>query len=189
MAAIPFPTPVAPNPTPNPALTPVQEQVIAFLAAGSSIRKITRTAQIHRNTIGNWRRSNPAFARALANAQYERILAWRDEAEEHAELAIQTIGEMLQDRKTPPSIRLRAALAMLKHATTLPPAPPEPPTPVVQSEESPEVHNSAQSTDCPQPEKAQTAAHTTGRNATCPCGSGRKHKQCCLNRRHAATVS
>jgi hypothetical protein len=95
-----------------------------MLAAGFSTHKITQEAQIHRNTIGNWRRTNPAFAQALADAQYDRVLFWRDSAEEHAPLAIFTICEILNNPKAPAAVRLRAALAMLQHATTLPPPAP-----------------------------------------------------------------
>lgn len=110
-------------PFPAPVLTPVQEHVIGFIAAGISITKTAAEFKIHRNTIGHWRRTNPAFAQALADAQYERTLYWRDEAEDHAALAIFTIGELLSSSSTPPSIRLRAALAMLRHATTVPTSP------------------------------------------------------------------
>jgi hypothetical protein len=172
-------------PVPAPALTPVQEQVITLLSAGLAPRKIAEAVKIHRTTIGHWRRSNPAFAEALAAAQYDRILHWHSEAEEHADLAIYTIGRIIQDHHAPASVRLRAALAMLQHATTLPPPCPaaivqpenlhnlaQMPTPVLQPEPPQEMHNSAQP---PTP-----AGPKPGRNAPCSCGSGHKYKLCCL---------
>lgn len=103
---------------PVTALTLVQERVIAYLATGASMRAISEKVQIHRNTISNWRRGDPTFAKALAEARFQRVLHWRECAEEHGSLAIQTIGEILRDEKAPASLRLRAALAILEHAAT-----------------------------------------------------------------------
>lgn len=135
-------------PTPTPALTPIQEQVISMIAAGVSMRQVAEAADIHRNTIGNWRRGNPLFAEALATAQYDRVLYWRDAAEEHAALALYTIQDLLQDPKTPAGVRLRAALAILKDATTLPQV--EPAMPVIVAEAT-EAQAAATQPEAPPP--------------------------------------
>ncbi|MCU1257844.1 MAG: Protein translocase subunit SecA [Bryobacterales bacterium] len=181
------------------ALTPAQEQVITLLAAGGTISAAAEAADVHRNTIAHWRRTLPSFAVALADAHYDRILHWRDLAEEHAALAISTIRDLLTDPKTPPGVRLKAALSLLKECTAPPPAAPAlagesfrrhtahlvaTATVVPDSEPlcSPEkqeiVHNPAQ---CP-PAPFRRATPKIGRNDACSCGSGRKHKHCCLNR-------
>jgi hypothetical protein len=189
-----------------PALTPAQEQVISLLATGTTLSAAAETAGVHRNTIANWRHTTPAFAHALAAAQYDRILHWRDLAEEHASLAIATIRDLMADPNTPASIRLKAALALLKECTTLPPAVPAndnfrrhvanlaasaafvpegmpDPEPLYTPAESEIVHNSAQSPEPRAHETLTTFRRTspkTGRNDLCPCGSGQKHKRCCL---------
>jgi preprotein translocase subunit SecA len=97
----------------------------------------------------------------------------REEAGSLAGKAIRTIEEILTDSKVAPSVRLRAALAILAQASAPLPEPPAPESPAPQI-----VHNSAQSTSAvyhrPEPK--------IGRNEPCPCGSGRKFKLCCLNK-------
>ena len=144
---------------PNPALAPIQEAAIVLIAAGNSINDVAKQCRIHRNIIGYWRRTNPAFSHALADAQYDRTLYFRDEAEEHATLAIAVIADLLSNPKIPPAVRLRAALAMLKHATTAPGAPPPSPAePVVQPAKTESMHNSAQ---CPTPSSGPGAPPAT----------------------------
>jgi hypothetical protein len=160
------------------SISPVQDQVLTALANGASFSDAAAQAQVHRNTIGNWRRSSAEFRSAFANALYDRALLIREQAESLATLAIDAIGEILGDPKATPSVRLKAALAILHQATTLPPEPPasEPPT---QDPPDPEiVHNDAQSIPTSHP---QTLPHV-GRNQPCPCGSGNKFKACCLNK-------
>ncbi len=105
-------------------LTPAQQIVIDLLSSGATIAAAAIAAGVHRNTIANWRRTVPAFTRNLASAQYDRCLHFRDRMQEHAGLALAALAEILADPKTSPSVRLKAALAVLKEATTLPP--PEP---------------------------------------------------------------
>ncbi len=47
--------------SPNIPLTPAQEQVLTLIAAGVTVTGAAREAGIHRNTVGNWLRSSPAF--------------------------------------------------------------------------------------------------------------------------------
>jgi hypothetical protein len=160
------------------SVSPVQDQVLAALANGASLADAAAGAQVHRNTIGNWRRSSAEFRSAFANALYDRALLIREQAESLASLAIDAIGEILADPKATPSVRLKAALAILNQATTLPPEPPasEPPAPDLTAPEI--VHNDAQSIPT---SHSQTLPHI-GRNQPCPCGSGSKFKVCCLNK-------
>ncbi len=186
-------------------LTFAQELVIDMLSTGASVAAAAEAAGVHRNTIANWRRTVPAFTRDLASAQYDRCLHFRSRMQEHAELALSTVAEILVDPKTSPSIRLKAALAILKESTTLPP--PEPaltdiawkrkiaeifdpallPSPCAVCTERENMHNPAQSAQPAQPsyslsgvETVRRAAPKTGRNEPCPCQSGKKYKQCCL---------
>jgi hypothetical protein len=159
-------------------LSPVQDQVIAALANGASFSDAAAEAKVHRNTIGNWRRSSAAFRSAFANALYDRAMCVREEAVSLAEKAIRTIEEILTDSKVAPSVRLRAALAILAQASAPPPEPPAPQPPAPRPLAPQIVHNSAQAT----PSVYHRPEPKIGRNEPCPCGSSRKYKLCCLNK-------
>jgi transposase-like protein len=144
-------------------LSAQQQAVICALSSGATSTDAAAQAGVHRNTIANWRRNLLPFQYALANAQYDRALFFREKIEEQAHLAIENIQQILTDPKAPASIRLRAALVVMKVAST----PPEPKKrteldiekivhprtePEVVTEDQlgvvanpPEVHNSAQS--------------------------------------------
>jgi transposase-like protein len=190
-------------------LSPQQLAVICALSSGATMTDAAEQAGVHRNTIHNWRRNLLPFQHALAGAQYDRAILFREKAEDLVDLAIQTIHELLADPKTPPSVRLKAALAIIQTATTPPPPKKQieldiekitvEPTPRVQPEP---VHNNAQPAPAPNVEPAPSPAsanqdaqpvhnsaqplHTNpnkiGRNDACPCGSGQKYKRCCLNK-------
>jgi hypothetical protein len=167
-------------------LTPTQEQVLSLIAGGATSVAAAKSAGIHRNTIGNWLRSSPAFKEALAAVHFERVLRWREQAETLAPCALETIRDIMSNFSAPAGVRLKAALAILDKAAA--PLPLE------------SVHNSAQSPapaverrepDPALPDLAQPAENTApitprrtaaklGRNETCPCGSGKKFKRCCL---------
>jgi hypothetical protein len=100
----------------TPTLTEQQHRIIARLASGWSINLAAKSEGIHRNTVGNWRRTNPTFARELEFAASEQRRCWQDEAVQRAPLAIQTIGECITDPKTSPSVRLRAATFIISMA-------------------------------------------------------------------------
>jgi len=108
----------------NPTLTPIQEQVLALLSAGSTATAAAEAAGIHRNTVGNWLRSSLDFRQALAQAHYDKALVWREKAESLASDALHTVERMLIDPTTPAAVRLKAALAIVGIATTPPLLPP-----------------------------------------------------------------
>ena len=194
----------------DPGLSPKQVQVINALSSGASITDAAAEAGVHRNTIGLWRRNLIDFQCALAHAQYDRALYFREKSEALADLAIDALRRALTDEKTPAGTRVRAALAILNSITT-PPEPPKHlapdiekihvnPTPRVIDEDQfepandmsaacapdatqPEMHNSAQR----EPVQTIRREHPkVGRNDLCPCGSGLKHKRCCLHKKAAA---
>jgi transposase-like protein len=190
-------------------LTPEQLIVISALSSGATMTEAAEEAGIHRNTIANWRRNQLPFQHALAEAQYDRALYYREQAEALVDQAFAAINQILADPKTPASVRLKAALALIQLATTPPPPkkqielvfqsqpsqnlhnsaqpapaapkPPEPRRPVTQMQMPPIVHNSAQ-----QPTRREHPK--VGRNETCPCGSGQKYKRCCIDK-HAASLA
>jgi transposase-like protein len=143
-------------------LSPQQLTVICALSNGATVTAAAAEAGVHRNTIASWRRNLLSFQNGLANAQYDRALFFREKMEEQADLAVDTIRQILCDPKAPASVRLKAALAVMQLVST----PPEPKKrteleikKVVVKETQPEVHNSAQSTPPPATVLSQRTAY------------------------------
>ena len=103
-------------------LTQQQLAVISALSNGATMAAAAEQAGVHRNTINNWRRNSLPFQQALADAQYDRALYFREKMEDLVDLATEALHAILTDPKTSPSVRLRAALAVLNQAA-IPPAP------------------------------------------------------------------
>jgi uncharacterized protein YecA (UPF0149 family) len=160
------------NMQPTEQLTAAQYKVLNHLIAGISITEAARLAGVHRNTVTNWRRQIPTFATLLNEALQERALLFREQTEALALKAIEVLRTILHNEEASPSVRLRAALAVLKMAATEPAVA----APAAKTEIA---HNAAQ-----QPIRRPAEP---GRNSQCPCGSGLKYKRCCANPRPAAT--
>jgi transposase-like protein len=188
------------------ALTPQQLTVIGSLSSGASMTEAAEEAGIHRNTINNWRRNQLPFQHALVEAQYDRALYYREQAEALVDEAFAAVNQILADPKTPAGVRLKAALALIQLATT-PPPPKKQIELVFQSQPSQNLHNPAQpapvAPKTPEPRPItpnQAIMHNSaqapirrespkvGRNEPCPCGSGLKHKRCCLEKPLAAAA-
>jgi hypothetical protein len=59
-------------------LSTQQIAAICALSSGATSTDAAAQAGVHRNTIANWRRNLLPFHYALANAQYDRALFFRD---------------------------------------------------------------------------------------------------------------
>jgi hypothetical protein len=192
-----------PDYSPDPTLTPQQHRIIALLAAGNSITQAAAAENLHRNTIANWRRTVPAFARELEFALREQRQYWHEQATRLAPLSLHVIEETLTNPNASPSLRFRAAALIMKLATdpkakalqttdTLPAelaamegqiqgwhketaAKPE----IFDIEQSAKISVDAQICTKPQPIRV---APKPGRNQLCPCGSNLKFKRCCENK-------
>jgi hypothetical protein len=189
-------------PISDATLTPTQAQVIAALAKGQTITAAAREAGIHRTTIHHWLRIEPDFNTAVENAQHEYVATLNDEMRELSALALATLRSQLEDPATPPSVRLRAALAVLnrpkfpKQGWALPERLESPQQQhaldtlaaieadyrAMRLEEA--IQGSAARVETPtEPSAAQQAAPDRqpppSRCSPCPCGSGRKYKRCC----------
>ena len=196
------------------ALSRQQQQVIDALSDGVNSTDAAAQAGVHRNTIANWRRNSLFFREALADAQYDRALLFRDKTEQRLDLALETLDGVLSDPKASAATRLKAALFIIGNACTPPPPRTYPPVEITEAqrqtvlpvhnnaqrpapapapepdgeaptrENPPSVHNNAQNAQ-PNAQNAQTPYRRetpkVGRNESCPCGSGRKYKHCCLN--------
>lgn len=91
-----------------------RQSVTLLLAAGKSITAAAEAAGIHRSTIHHWLAADPAFAAAVESARSEYLETLRDKLRDQAALALDTLTELLTRPDTPPSVRLRAALAVLQ---------------------------------------------------------------------------
>jgi hypothetical protein len=184
--------------SPDPNLSPIQHHVLSLLAQGVSTTEAAAAAGVHRNTVGTWRRTNPAFARELEFAARERSMFWHDQAAALAEKAVAVLSEILDDKSASPSLRLRAALKVIDMASNPQPGPLKAfPTSAAEAEavhgrtlllhslmneqENENVQHSAQSRTAP-------SATQPGRNTPCPCKSGLKYKRCCAKRRDNSPI-
>lgn len=200
----------------SPTLTALQQQVLDLLAEGSTITAAAEAVGVHRNTILNWRRASTQFQDALNVAQFQQAVHWRDQLQALGEIALETLSRILNDENTPARARLSASLAVLdrimKPMATFPALErirndaqfaqsdvgdnievAALSTPEIGVEE--DVDSSTTQSDAPKPQTPRAAQPRTtrqsepGRNAPCPCGSGLKHKRCCLSSRAFAAAS
>ena len=101
---------------PNVFLQPQMEQVLALLSSGRTIDQAAAAVGIDRNTIVNWRRTSAVFQWCWHSMQHAQAKYWRDQLKTLAPAAFETARQILEDPKVAPSVRLRAALALIKHA-------------------------------------------------------------------------
>ncbi len=182
---------------PNEIVTTNQHRVLSLLAEGKSIVEAAEAVGIHRNTVRNWRRTYPSFAREANIAVLERANAWHEQGIVLAPRAKAVLEDALDNPATPLGQRIRVALAILKMAASPQPGLPDslgPPVPEpdpIPTELAPEPLPSvtAQAPDFMHKQIAQkrTIVHnavtqrTPPRNGPCSCGSGIKYKKCCGN--------
>jgi hypothetical protein len=178
-------------------LSSQQFQVIDALSSGASLTQAAAAAGVHRNTIANWRSSSPQFQQALADLESGCALIFRERAQQLADLAFDSLREVLQDPKSSPSVRLKAAIFIIQTAmpsspsktrkspafNNTPPEQPQKEPSVAQECTTENLHKNAQ-----KPEPYRRSQPKIGRNQACPCGSGRKYKRCCLGRYQTAAA-
>ena len=102
-------------------LSQPQVQVICALSKGVNTTDAAAQAGVDRQTIAQWRRNSLPFREALAHAQYDRAMFFREKAEEMVDLAFETLDALLTDPKASASVRLKAAIFIIEMATTPPP--------------------------------------------------------------------
>src|SRR5579862_8626981 len=99
----------------TPNLSPKQDQVLALITSGFSATVAAERAGVHRNTVVNWLRSEE-FCEALRQARREREILFWDQCNDLATEAIQALRQLMNDPAAPPSVRFKAAKALLEHA-------------------------------------------------------------------------
>ena len=185
-------------------LTPAQARVAAALASGFTVTRIAEELKLSRQTIYTWRKTIPQFETAVQQAAAEYAHSVRDALQEHTIAAINTLGTLMRDPDTPPSIRVKIALAFLNRPQ-FPAQGWNMPVPIEQDPikkrtseilEQMEAHLKAsqlqQEINHIEVERRVAAASldktghkteqpevSTPRSAPCPCGSGQKYKRCC----------
>ncbi len=102
-------------------LTPVQENVIAAIMGGATMKAAAAATSIHRNTISYWRQTSAAFRDTLGQAQYDKAIFVREEAENHVTEAFAAIHTILTKPDASDSARLNAARFIIEKASTPPP--------------------------------------------------------------------
>lgn len=101
------------NPTLS-TLSPVQIKVILALAQGATVTKAAQAAGIHRSTVYDWMDNDPSFEAALRQAADEYTESLRDSLADLSVSALGVVQSLLQNPETRDSVRLRAALAVLR---------------------------------------------------------------------------
>ena len=159
-------------------LTAVQQQVLQALVAGQSISAAAKEAGIHRSTVHLWTQKHAGFARALLAARAHRAELLLDELGSLAGLALDTFRHILSDQQASASVRLKAAMEIVKLVETQRPSVRETTIAEVQFDRldrDRQLHHVAQAST------PLRKAQNVGRNAPCPCGSPLKYKRCCGN--------
>jgi len=186
-------------------LTPIQAAAAIALGFGLQIPAVAAELKIHRSTLHNWAR-NPYFFKAVetAHAQFEK--QFRTQIAMLTRLALTNIQQILADTEASPSVRLKAALAVLKQDWKLPEStefdtipeesdslrnemPPESEEPQKRTgpaagarrHRNPPPESSAAEVRCARVPQKPVRSEKVGRNEPCPCGSNLKYKRCCGN--------
>ncbi|MFN3326696.1 MAG: SEC-C metal-binding domain-containing protein [Bryobacteraceae bacterium] len=174
------------NPAQFPDLTAAQIRAVQALAAGATVAAAAEAAEVHRDTIYEWRRTKPAFAQAVIQAKSACESQLHDQLAALAQTAIATLRRLLEDPATPPAVQLRAALAVLRrshfeHKDWNIPVPAEALSDSHSQPTMREVEGALQRLVDDTNEFDRLRKETgeaTPRNGPCPCGSGRKYKRC-----------
>ena len=104
------------NSTPDSifVVSPSQAKAVALLAKGYSITHAAAEVGVHRTTIHDWLKNVAPFQAALKQAKKEFTDELRDELRDLSDTALDTLRVLLAAEDTPPSVRLKAALAVLE---------------------------------------------------------------------------
>jgi hypothetical protein len=102
------------NSTRPEGLSPSQIAAIAAITSGATITEAASKARIDRSTIHLWLRQDAVFVAELNRAKLDQVQLVKDELRALAVDATRTLRDLLTAPETPPTIRLRAAVAVLQ---------------------------------------------------------------------------
>jgi len=193
----------------HPDLTVPQLRAIAAIAPGQNFTQAAEAAGVDRSTLYDWRQNDSGFRLALIEAKYSAIADELDHLQHLSAIALKNVETALTGPQAPPSVRLRASLAVLSRlkGTThqgwaTPQGIPEAEyrerdrrrlAPQMQAFENKHEENPEETASIPRnppnspteteiPAASPISAAKVGRNEQCPCGSGAKFKKCCLGK-------
>lgn len=106
------------NDTPARDLSPRQTALIVSLVSGGDIASACVDAGIARRTGHRWLKE-PAFAAALRSAETEVLTATSRRLALLGARAVQVLSDVLDDPEAPPTVRVRAADAVLSRLLAL----------------------------------------------------------------------
>jgi hypothetical protein len=84
------------------SLKPIQERVLALIAAGFTATSAARQAGVHRHTVANWLHSQE-FQAGLEEARATKQLLYWDQAEALAGKALANLCLLMDNPKVPPA--------------------------------------------------------------------------------------
>ena len=102
------------DPESPPRLSSQQYVVLQALLSGFTISEAAESAGVHRSTIYTWQRSHVEFRSALVEARRLQAETLRDNIQSIAQRSVETLRNILDDEKASPTVRLKAALAVIK---------------------------------------------------------------------------
>ncbi|MDX1985033.1 MAG: SEC-C domain-containing protein [Bryobacteraceae bacterium] len=155
-------------------LSPQQRIAIHALATGSDVTTAAAQAGIHRTTLHTWTRTLPAFRAALRQAHANHAEALQDQLRNMSNSATAVLKGILENEKASESVRLRAALAVIRAVEATHPDRGLPATADYER-----FMNVGLQAGLEAAALQQAEPEPTPRNAPCPCGSGAKFKRCC----------
>jgi hypothetical protein len=95
-------------------LNPRQVKALGALLSGKTLLAAATEAGVNESTIRRWLREDDAFNEALAQGRREALAAAMNVTTAVARTAAGVVLELMTDRKAPPGVRLRSALAILE---------------------------------------------------------------------------
>jgi len=111
--------------SPQDATEPGSNQLAAIsaLVGGASVTEAAERAGVDRTTLHRWMSGDAAFVATLNRTKLEVLDEIRAELRSTAGSAARVVRELVTNPKTPPAVRLRAALALLESVGGLTPEP------------------------------------------------------------------
>jgi AcrR family transcriptional regulator len=99
-------------------LSPKQITVVAALLSGKSIEAAAAEAEVGTTTVHRWFKESDAFNDALSEGRRAALHTAITTLSYVSRTAAGVVLEVMANKKTPPSVRLRAALGVLELLTT-----------------------------------------------------------------------
>ena len=176
----------SPESSPLNTLSAQQQDVLKHLVAGKSVTAAARQVGVHRTTVHLWTRTIAAFSETLLSLRQQRADRMVDEIGDLADAAIITFQQILIEEKATPSVRLKAAMEVVKLVEAQRPTIAFPDSALIEKLHQDLQLKEVAAQSAPAPSKAARESEPAKsaspvRNAPCPCGSRLNYERCCGN--------